>query len=65
MPRIYLQPFPMQIVQTPTQVIMIYEYDHTVRFIQTNMTAHPEDLTPTYMGHSIGHWDGIFSWWIR
>src|SRR6266700_1578365 len=29
-PRIYLQPFPVQIVQTPKEVIMIYEYDHTV-----------------------------------
>ena len=57
-PRIYLQPFPMQIVQTPTQTIMIYEYDHTVRYIQTNLKAHAEDLTPTYMGNSIGRWDG-------
>ena len=57
-PRIYLQPLPMQIVQTPAQVIMIYEYDHTVRYIQTNLKAHADDLTPTYMGNSIGRWDG-------
>jgi hypothetical protein len=57
-PRIYLQPFPLQIVQLPNEVILLYEYDHTVRHIYTDMAKHPDDLTPTYMGHSIGHWDG-------
>jgi len=32
-PRIYLQPFPLQFVQTPKEVIILYEYDHTVRHI--------------------------------
>ena len=27
-PRVYLHPFPMEIVQTPGRVLMIYEYDH-------------------------------------
>jgi hypothetical protein len=57
-PRIYLQPFPFQIVQTPKEVIMIFEYDHTVRQIFTDGRPHPEDVTPTYMGHSVGKWDG-------
>ena len=57
-PRIYLQPFPFQIVQTPKEIFMIFEYDHTVRQIFMDGRAHPEDITPTYMGHSIGKWDG-------
>lgn len=57
-PRIYLQPLAMQIVQTPKEVILLYEYDHTVRRIYTDGRKHPDDLTPTYMGDSIGHWDG-------
>jgi hypothetical protein len=57
-PRIYLQPFPLQIVQTPTEVIILYEYDHTVRHIYTDGRQHSPDLTPTYMGDSIGHWEG-------
>jgi hypothetical protein len=57
-PRIYLQPFPMQIVQATGQVIMLFEYDHTVRHIYTDGRKHPEDVTPTYMGNSIGHWEG-------
>jgi hypothetical protein len=57
-PRIYLQPFPFQMVQTSKEILMIFEYDHTVRQIFMDGRAHPEDITPTYMGHSIGKWDG-------
>ena len=57
-PRIYLQPFPFQIVQTPKEILMLFEYDHTIRQIFVDGRAHPEDVTPTYMGHSIGKWDG-------
>lgn len=58
MPYIYLQVFPFQIVQTPTEVIELFEYDHFVRHIYTNGRKHPADLTPTYDGDSIGHWEG-------
>ena len=57
-PRIYLHPFPMQIVETPKELIMIFEYDHNVRHIYKERSEHPKDLTPSYMGDSIGHWDG-------
>jgi hypothetical protein len=57
-PRIYLQPFPFQFVQGPKQIFMIFEYDHTVRQIFMDGRAHPDDILPTYMGHSIGKWDG-------
>ncbi|MGH9690816.1 MAG: hypothetical protein ACRD4C_06995 [Candidatus Acidiferrales bacterium] len=58
LPYIYLQLFPMEIVQTPTEVIELFEYDHSVRHIYLNRTKHLDDLTPTYMGDSIGHWEG-------
>ena len=57
-PRVYLQPFPWQIVQTPKETIFLYEYDHTVRHVFTDGRKHPEDVTPSYMGDSIGSWDG-------
>jgi hypothetical protein len=57
-PRIYLHPFPMEIVQTPKETIMLFEYDHIVRHIYTDGRQHPADVTPTYMGDSIGHWEG-------
>lgn len=58
MPYIYLQLFPMQIVQTPNEVIELFEYDHTVRYIYTDGRRHPAALKPSYNGHSIGHWEG-------
>jgi hypothetical protein len=57
-PRILLIPFPMQIVQTPSEVIMIFEYDHFVRHISLDRREHPKDLDPTWMGDSIGKWNG-------
>ena len=59
-PRIYImrvgQPF--EIMQIPGRVVMLFEYDHFVRQIFTDGRKHPEDLTPSYMGHSIGTWEG-------
>ena len=49
--------FPQQIVQTPTQIIMLYEYMNVFRVIPLN-AKHPEDLIPSYMGNSVGRWDG-------
>ena len=49
--------FPIQIVQTPTQVIMLYEYMSVFRVIPLN-AQHPDDIVPTYMGDSVGKWDG-------
>jgi len=57
-PRIMLIPFPMQIVQAPGQVIMMFEYDHFMRQIYTNRREHPKDLDLSWMGDSIGHWEG-------
>jgi hypothetical protein len=58
LPYIYLQIFPMQIVKAPKEVIEIFEYDHNVRHIYTDGRKHPDDLAPSYNGHSIGHWEG-------
>jgi len=57
-PRILLMPFPMQIVQVPGEVIMIFEYDHFVRSIYTDGRQHPKELSPTWMGDSVGKWEG-------
>ena len=49
--------FPQQIVQTPTQVVILYEYMSTFRVIPLN-ADHPDDLRPSYMGNSVARWDG-------
>src|SRR3984957_12650132 len=57
-PRILLMPFPMQIAQVRGDVLMIFEYDHFLRPIYTDGRPHPKNLDPTWMGNSIGKWDG-------
>jgi hypothetical protein len=57
-PRIYIHPFPMEIIQLPGRVLMIFEYDHLVRQIYTDGREHRTDLAPSYMGDSTGHWEG-------
>jgi hypothetical protein len=57
-PRIMLLPFPMQIVTTPAEIIMMFEYDHYVRHIYMDRKEHSKELDPTWMGESIGRWDG-------
>jgi plastocyanin len=52
------QPYPMQIVETPNQVVILYEAYHLFRVIPTDGRPHPKDLDPTWMGNSVGHWEG-------
>jgi len=57
-PRVYLHPFPVEIIQTPGRVLMVFEYDHLIRQIYTDGREHRTDLAPMWMGDSIGHWEG-------
>jgi len=56
-PRIYLQPFPMEIIQTPGRVIEFFEFNHFVRQIWTDGRPHNTALGATWMGDSVGHWE--------
>ena len=54
-----IAPYPWRIVQTPTHIFFLFEGNiHSYRQIFMNATKHPDDLDPTWYGHSIGHWDG-------
>ena len=57
-PRIYLQPFPMEIIQQSNRVLIIYEFDHLIRQVWMDGRAHVKDLPSTWMGDSIGKWEG-------
>jgi hypothetical protein len=50
-------PYPLQIVQRPDVVVILYEAYNLFRIIPMNV-QHPEDLDDTWMGHSVGYWDG-------
>ena len=49
--------FPQQIIQTPQQIVILYEYMNVFRVIPLN-AKHHADLVPTYLGDSVGHWEG-------
>jgi hypothetical protein len=57
-PRILFFPQPFEIVQTSERIFMFFERDHAWRQIWTDGRSHPKDLAPTWMGDSIGKWDG-------
>ena len=50
--------FPLQFIQTPQQIVILYEYFTVFRVIPLNQKTHPDDLEPSFLGHSIGHWEG-------
>lgn len=56
-PRVMLVPVPMEILQTPTRVVIIHEGVQVLREIYMNR-QHLKDLDPTYSGDSVGKWEG-------
>ena len=48
--------FPQKIVQTPKEIIVLYEYMNVFRVIPLN-AKHPDDIIPSYMGDSVGRWE--------
>ncbi|MEP7306107.1 MAG: hypothetical protein ABJA98_11370 [Acidobacteriota bacterium] len=62
-PRMMATPYPAEIIQLPEQkrIIMIFEgATHIWREIFMDAREHPKGdaLNPTYLGHSIGRWEG-------
>jgi hypothetical protein len=52
-------PFPKKIIQTPSELIVIYEGSGTtVREIFLDGRALPTDPDPWWNGYSVGHWEG-------
>ena len=48
--------FPVQFVQTPTQMIILYEYLSSHRVIPIDEARRRH--SPSFMGDSVGRWDG-------
>jgi hypothetical protein len=59
-PRILVWPQPFEIVQTPDRVFMFFEHERVWRQIWTDGRSHPKDVEPTWMGDSIGRWEGDY-----
>jgi len=46
-----------QLIQQPDQVIILYGYDHQVRHVRLDQ-SHPAQVTPSWYGDSVGHYEG-------
>ncbi|MFT3907113.1 MAG: hypothetical protein QM718_12460 [Steroidobacteraceae bacterium] len=56
-PRIQYENMPFQILQTPKQVLFMFQWNREFRMIDMGV-EHTPPVGPTYMGQSVGHWDG-------
>jgi hypothetical protein len=47
----------MQMLQQPDKIIFLYPNDHQVRYVRMNQ-PHPAQVTPSWYGDSVGHYEG-------
>jgi hypothetical protein len=47
----------MQMFQQPGKITMIYQQDHQVRHVRMDV-QHPAQVTPSWYGDSVGHYEG-------
>jgi hypothetical protein len=57
-PKIDAAPVPWKLVQGPRQVTILYEAFTLFREIFTDGRDLPPDPNPTWLGYSVGHWEG-------
>jgi len=58
MPLAEMAPAPYKIIQTPGMTVMLYERDTTFRQVYTDGRKLPDNPQPTWLGYSVGKWDG-------
>lgn len=47
-----------KIIQTPALLVTLFENVPNFRQVYLDRCTHPKDLNPTWLGHSIGRWEG-------
>jgi hypothetical protein len=57
-PHADLLPEPFKIIQTPREIVMLYEVETTFRQIFTDGRKQLTDPSPSWMGYSVGKWEG-------
>src|SRR5579859_7979861 len=57
-PQVLILPNPWEIVQIPGRVLMFFEEQHVWREIWTDGRPMPKDPDPSWLGYSVGHWEG-------
>jgi hypothetical protein len=57
-PQTYITPYPFQFIHTPKMLVIIYEYPNVFRFVPLDGRPLPPEPDPSWMGTSVGRWDG-------
>ena len=57
-PRVLPVPYPLDILQTPDVIMISIEVMHSFRIIHMDGKPMPASFKPSYLGYSVGHWDG-------
>jgi hypothetical protein len=58
-PRMMYTPYPAEIFQLPNRIVFVYEGGaHVWRNIWLDGRPQPKDPNPTYLGYSVGKWEG-------
>ncbi len=57
-PKLLNLPNPFEIVQIPGRMLMFFELEHIWREIWTDGRSLPKDPDPSYLGYSVGKWEG-------
>jgi hypothetical protein len=58
MPLVEMAPAPYKIIQARGLTVMLYERDTTFRQVYTDGRKLPDDPQPSWLGYSVGKWDG-------
>jgi hypothetical protein len=53
-----LLPEPFKLIQMPRETLILYEVETIFRQIYTDGRKYPEDPSPTWLGYSLGKWEG-------
>ena len=51
-------PMPLEIMQEPNRIAILFEAWQTFKVIPTDGRDHPKTVDATWMGNSVGHWEG-------
>jgi hypothetical protein len=57
-PREHVVPYPFKILNSAGEIVILYEALHSYRQIFMDGRPLPKDPNPTWMGYSVGHWEG-------
>jgi hypothetical protein len=51
-------PMPVEIMQEPNRIAILFEAWQTFKVIPTDGRDHPKNVDETWMGNSVGRWEG-------